>query len=188
METTDDPEPMERRRCTAHSSQTGERCKRTPVKGATVCASHGGRAPQVRAKAAERVAVAELAQGLTQLAPQLAADGHHPLEHLVDAVAAARAAAAVAARDYDAGKPIDFEVVLKAISLAVTATKTVLDVGFDERRARLAEGQRTEVRAVLDRVIDGILDALRTAGLDEAADIAETAAITALRATTTEGA
>lgn len=31
-------------------------CKAWPVKGATVCAAHGGRAPQVRRKAAERVA------------------------------------------------------------------------------------------------------------------------------------
>jgi hypothetical protein len=46
----------ESRRCTAHSSQTGERCKRSAIKGGTVCASHGGRAPQVKKSAKERLA------------------------------------------------------------------------------------------------------------------------------------
>lgn len=32
----------------------GDQCKRPPIKGGTVCASHGGRAPQVRAKAQVR--------------------------------------------------------------------------------------------------------------------------------------
>ena len=44
------------RRCAAHSSQTGERCKKAAIKGGTVCASHGGRAPQVKKSAKERLA------------------------------------------------------------------------------------------------------------------------------------
>jgi hypothetical protein len=46
----------ESRRCTAHSSQTGERCKRSAIRGGSVCASHGGRAPQVKKSAKERLA------------------------------------------------------------------------------------------------------------------------------------
>lgn len=42
-------------RCTAHSSQTGEPCRNRPVKGATVCATHGGRASQVVAAARRRL-------------------------------------------------------------------------------------------------------------------------------------
>ena len=42
-------------RCTAHSSRTGQPCKRNAIKGGTVCPSHGGGAPQVKAKAAERI-------------------------------------------------------------------------------------------------------------------------------------
>src|SRR5690606_32893215 len=41
----------EQRRCTATAKTTGERCKRLPVPGGTVCVLHGGAAPQVRAKA-----------------------------------------------------------------------------------------------------------------------------------------
>ena len=40
--------------CTARNRR-GEPCKNRPVRGANVCSTHGGLAPQVRAKAAERV-------------------------------------------------------------------------------------------------------------------------------------
>jgi hypothetical protein len=46
----------ESRRCTAHSSQTGEPCKKAAIRGGTVCASHGGQAPQVKKSARERLA------------------------------------------------------------------------------------------------------------------------------------
>jgi hypothetical protein len=45
-----------RRQCTAKSKQSGQRCKRTPIPGASVCKFHGGGAPQVEAKAKERLA------------------------------------------------------------------------------------------------------------------------------------
>ena len=51
------PEPAQ---CTATSSQSGQRCKARPMAGATVCSTHGGRAPQVRAKAAERLLTARI--------------------------------------------------------------------------------------------------------------------------------
>lgn len=42
-------------RCTATSTQTGERCRKRPIVGGTVCYTHGGATPQVKAAAAERV-------------------------------------------------------------------------------------------------------------------------------------
>ena len=42
--------------CTATVHRTGERCKRAAIKGGTVCIMHGGAAPQVKRKAAERIA------------------------------------------------------------------------------------------------------------------------------------
>lgn len=42
-------------RCTARSKRSGVRCKRFPIPGGTVCRMHGGAAPQVKAKALERL-------------------------------------------------------------------------------------------------------------------------------------
>lgn len=49
-------------RCTARSSQTGDQCRNRPVRGATVCSTHGGSAPQVRAAAAVRVLEGDVAR------------------------------------------------------------------------------------------------------------------------------
>jgi hypothetical protein len=46
----------ESKRCTATSKRTGQRCGLARIPGTTVCAKHGGAAPQVRAAAARRVA------------------------------------------------------------------------------------------------------------------------------------
>lgn len=46
--------PGQRRVCTAKRSN-GEPCNKPPIKGGTVCATHGGSAPQVRKKAALRL-------------------------------------------------------------------------------------------------------------------------------------
>lgn len=43
------------RRCTAHSSRTGERCKNVAIKGGRVCRYHGGNAPHVIANARARL-------------------------------------------------------------------------------------------------------------------------------------
>lgn len=43
------------RLCSAVSSQSGEPCRKPPIRGATVCASHGGSAPQVREAAKRRL-------------------------------------------------------------------------------------------------------------------------------------
>ena len=59
-----------RRRCTAKSSRTGKRCRKAAIRGGTVCATHGGAAPQVRDAARRRLlelaepAVAALAEAL----------------------------------------------------------------------------------------------------------------------------
>jgi hypothetical protein len=44
------------RQCTAHSSQSGERCRKSAMHGQKVCATHGGKAPQNIKAAKERIA------------------------------------------------------------------------------------------------------------------------------------
>lgn len=46
--------PTPRRQCTA-KNRRGTRCEQAPIKGGTVCKTHGGSAPQVRRKAALRL-------------------------------------------------------------------------------------------------------------------------------------
>lgn len=48
--------------CSARSKRSGERCRRRTAPGATVCATHGGSAPQVKAKAEQRHALAVAAE------------------------------------------------------------------------------------------------------------------------------
>ena len=50
------PAPDERR-CTATSTRSHVRCQKYAIAGANVCYTHGGNAPQVRRKAAERLAL-----------------------------------------------------------------------------------------------------------------------------------
>jgi hypothetical protein len=43
-------------RCTAHVSDGSRQCERWAINGSTVCATHGGQAPQVKKSARERLA------------------------------------------------------------------------------------------------------------------------------------
>ena len=52
----DTRDPMDRR-CTARSKRSGQRCKRRPIPGGSVCVMHGGAAPQVKLAAKDRIAV-----------------------------------------------------------------------------------------------------------------------------------
>lgn len=53
-------------RCTAHN-KSGKPCMGRPINGGTVCFKHGGGAPQVKAMAAERVAVATIHAELAKI-------------------------------------------------------------------------------------------------------------------------
>ena len=44
--------------CTARSKQSGVQCKRRPIPGGQVCVMHGGKAPQVQAKALDNLRLA----------------------------------------------------------------------------------------------------------------------------------
>ena len=54
------------KRCKARRSD-GEPCKRPPIRGGRVCASHGGRAPAVRAAADRRLAEQEATREVARL-------------------------------------------------------------------------------------------------------------------------
>lgn len=51
----DTPDHMDAPQCTATAKGSRQRCKRRPIPGGSVCVKHGGGAPQVQAKAEERL-------------------------------------------------------------------------------------------------------------------------------------
>jgi len=72
-------EPFDRgnpaRRCTARK-KTGEQCRKWAIKGGTVCTHHGGRAPQTKAKARQRIE--EAADPMAVLLIKIAMDENAP--------------------------------------------------------------------------------------------------------------
>jgi hypothetical protein len=73
-------------KCGARNNR-GEPCRFPPVPGAAVCRFHGGNAPQVRAKAASRVASAQIEAGLLRLGVPLV--GADPAGQLLEQLAEA---------------------------------------------------------------------------------------------------
>ncbi len=70
------------KRCTATSHRTGKRCGLARIPGATVCATHGGKAPQVREAAAARVADAEARELARKMDVDVAQFDGNPFEAL----------------------------------------------------------------------------------------------------------
>jgi hypothetical protein len=68
-----------RRRCKATVRRTGVRCLKRPIRGGTVCGSHGGSAPQVRNAARRRDVTANAAA-------LVAKQGYAPLDDPVEAL------------------------------------------------------------------------------------------------------
>ena len=73
------------RRCIAKSKVTGKQCGRKPIPGGLVCGYHGGKAPQVAKKAAERVAKENAMQEARRMM-QVSGESMSELEHLLYAL------------------------------------------------------------------------------------------------------
>ena len=74
--------PPTRQHCKAHRTN-GEPCKLFPVRGAAVCSVHGGRAPQVKAKAQDRMR--DLVHpALSSLARQIDGDQFAAVKYVLD--------------------------------------------------------------------------------------------------------
>lgn len=75
-------------KCKATNKKTGEPCGNYPLRGSEVCRYHGGRAPQIRRKAEQRVAIAEVEKAALRLGGSLDV---HPIDVLLGAVKEAAA-------------------------------------------------------------------------------------------------
>jgi hypothetical protein len=162
------------RQCTAKSTRSGERCKKYAIRGASVCGSHGGRAPQVRRVAAERMVVAKVSK-LGLLDAQAIDDPVSALMELggeaVALVAALKAHVAdlerVGTSQSRFGEQLKPEVTadLGAIREAERILTAIVRLNLAERLVRLDEARAELVVVVIERV-------LAVAGVDpQAVDI-----------------
>lgn len=157
------------RRCIAKRSD-GQPCRRWAIKGGATCTSHGGAAPQVRAKAAVRAEIDWWGLGDTTVDP-----GETLLRLLSQAVARAeKYAAQVAAQveehglydalvgdrliqDPDSGRVTKIDEYVRAMALieaqerdrAARFAKMAIEAGLAERQVRLAERQGALIEQVL---------------------------------------
>lgn len=152
-------------RCTATAKRTGERCSKWAVAGASVCRSHGGGAPQVRAAARKRVAQERAAKSLAEV--ELSDEDIDPVEELLDWLKRVRVvedwlADQVAQLDTKLDSLDDHarREALPVVQLWTEALdrtgKALLDVnklGLEERMTQVKEAQAIAVGAALDAAL-----------------------------------
>lgn len=160
-----------RERCRATSRRSGERCRRWPAPGQAVCASHGAKSPQARAKAAERLAVEAARADAEQLLGHRATAGvDDPLRVLAEVTAEAVALKDALAARVNALKSMRYsapgagteqiraEMLLYERSLDRVAklSDTLARHNWEGRRMQLAEDSGRllagVVRAILERL------------------------------------
>lgn len=148
--------------CKATASTSGNRCRRAAIPGGTVCAFHGGNAPQVRAKANERVAEAQLRKelGKLQIVPV-----ENPLLELQILAGEAKAWKELCADHVarlerlryggQAGEQIRGEILLfeRAMDRCGTILAVIARCNIDERLARIQERQVELVADAVSRVL-----------------------------------
>jgi hypothetical protein len=143
-------------RCTARARRSGQRCRRAAIAGGRVCPTHGGSAPAVKARAAERRA---LAQALALTGVEGEADPREALLLAVKCTAALLAGYrdALQADDADAG---DLSQLTSAALVTARVSKLALDARVEERLTTQHVRMGEMVGGIITRVVQGLgLDA-----------------------------
>lgn len=133
------PDAGEPRRCKA-TARSGERCKQPPIRGGAVCRYHGGHAPQVRRKAEQRLALAEVVR---------AGDRRHPWQVLLDALHVADSLMLRRVQEDESVTPETID----AIERAARFAKVTLDARALEFMQRHEAVQAEEIARVVEAAL-----------------------------------
>lgn len=184
------------RRCKAKSSRTGDQCKKRPMRGQTVCGSHGGRSPIAKAAAERRLKEQEARAAVTMFGLPREVDARDALleevyrtagavDWLTEKVRELAPDAAVwgvtertekTATEFEgidtteaAAVNIWIELWQKERKHLVDVSKAAIAAGIEERRVKLAEQQGALLASVIKQIL-GDLD-LTPAQADRAPQI-----------------
>lgn len=170
-------------RCTGHRTN-GQPCRKNPLKGLTVCASHGGSTKAARAAGKRRT---EEAAAVVEAARFATRRDIHPADALLELVQwtagevdywrgkvdqlddeeLAGNLVTKTEQGQDKGQPTDLttteaaehiyiRMLAKSSDRLATYAAAALRAGVDERRIALAEGQGAMVAAVIRRILDAL--------------------------------
>ena len=157
--------------CTARKTN-GEPCRAFRVRGTTVCRTHGGLAPQVKAKGQQRVkeqkARAEI-ERWTEKFGRLKGTDKHPLEHLLDELWLSANAVSVLTEqvqelhgveqtNFEGTREADviYQLWLEERKQHAKLAEMALRAGVAERQVRVVEQQAE----VVVKAMKGVLDEL----------------------------
>lgn len=159
-------------RCTGHTS-AGRPCRNRPIRGGTVCSTHGGSAPQVKAAAEQRQVEAAAEASLTKIWPGLSAERRvtdplaaleqlaGALQHMVEQVGVK----VNGIQNYATGK--DMAQVRAEIVLFERLLKTLQATLRDMASLGIAERYVELEKAKVEMVTAALLSALDGAGLEQ---------------------
>lgn len=167
MNTADSSRPMNGK-CSARSSSTKAPCGNRPARGSTVCWKHGGKAPQVKAKAQERVAEEKARKALGKLNEVLG-----PVEPVANPLLALSTIAAEAMRWKQvvaervahleemrykgvSGEQVRAEIVLfeRALDRCAGVLANIVRLNIDERLATITDRQGHVIAGVITSVLE----------------------------------
>lgn len=146
-------------KCVGKAKSTGKRCTRNAIPGGTVCRIHGGAAPQVMAKAAERIAKRKAEE---QQAYELLASPIDPWEGLEKSRALQNGLTGIAAKKLveaqekgDGVQQRAWEALLaEHLTTLAQLSKIAIAAGHEERKVQVEEIEATILFNALTSALD----------------------------------
>lgn len=142
--------------CKAKAKSTGQRCQRPAMHGGVVCQMHGGKAPQVKRRAAQRLAEAEL---LAQAKADPTLADASPAEMLLHAAQSTHSVVRML-QERGAGstpEPTQLEALGAWLDRLSKAAAVVISSKANElviaEQARIAEGQARQLADVMNLLL-----------------------------------